>query len=68
VIAATEDLILTKMMRVDPQDREDITFLIGQTDLSKERLREALDAAVIPEVSEIKEAFERNKTWLIPQL
>lgn len=55
-------------MRVDPQDREDITFLIGQTDLSKERLREALDAAVIPEVSEIKEAFERNKTWLIPQL
>jgi len=65
---ATEDLILTKMMRVDPQDREDITFLIGQTDLSKERLREALDAAVIPEVSEIKEAFERNKTWLIPQL
>jgi Nucleotidyltransferase of unknown function (DUF6036) len=65
---ATEDLILTKMMRVDPQDREDIMFLLGQADLDKEQLREALEAAVIPDVAEIKEAFERNKTWLIPRL
>ena len=63
---ATEDLILTKMMRVDPQDRDDIIFLIGQEDLDKERLSAALSTALIPEVAEIKEAFVRNVRWLLP--
>jgi hypothetical protein len=65
---ATEDLILTKMMRIDPQDREDIEFLMKQADLRKERLKHALETAVIPAVSEIKEAFEKNKKWLLHQL
>ena len=65
---ATEDLILTKMMRVDPQDRDDIAFLLYQADFSKERLTSALELAVIPPVSEIKEAFERNKQWLLPRI
>lgn len=61
---ATEDLILTKMMRIDPQDREDIGFLLKQADLSEERLKHALETAIIPAVSEIKKAFEENKKWL----
>lgn len=65
---ATEDLILTKMMRVDPQDREDISFLLSQADMNKERLREALDLARIPDVAEIKAAFDQNKQWLFPQI
>lgn len=65
---ATEDLILTKMMRIDPQDREDMTFLLAQADCSKERLKEALNVAVIPGVTEIREAFEWNKKWLFQQL
>lgn len=65
---ATEDLILTKMMRIDPQDREDIEFLLKQADLSKERLKYALETSIIPAVSEIKKAFEENKKWLLQQL
>jgi hypothetical protein len=65
---ATEDLILTKMMRVDPQDREDIDFLLRQPDLDRERLKRAVDCAVIPPVSEIEAAFQRNKEWLSKQM
>jgi hypothetical protein len=61
---STEDLILTKMMRVDPQDREDIHFLRFQSDYNLERLNKALLNACIPPVAEIYEAFERNRHWL----
>lgn len=56
------------MMRIDPQDREDIEFLLKQADLSKERLEYALETSIIPAVSEIKKAFEENKKWLLQQL
>ena len=65
---STEDLILTKMMRVDPQDRDDISFLLLQSDFQPDRLKAALVGAVIPPVVEIKEAFERNKQWLSDRL
>ncbi len=61
---STADLILTKMMRVDPQDRDDILFLIKQPDVSIENVREALDRAVVPPIAELEEAFRENKTWL----
>lgn len=61
---ATEDLVLTKMMRIDPQDREDIAFLLDQTDYRTERMIEALSEARIPPVTEIQEAFETNKAWI----
>jgi hypothetical protein len=64
---STEDLILTKMMRVDPQDREDIGFLLQRADVSQERLKKALATAVIPPVTEIKEAFKQNQRWLLAQ-
>jgi hypothetical protein len=59
---------LTKMMRVDPQDREDIDFLLRQPDLDRERLKTAVDCAVIPPVPEIEAAFQRNKEWLSKQM
>ncbi len=65
---ATEDLVLTKMMRVDPQDREDIEFLLQQPDFSPARLSDVLAEVMIPEIPEIHYAFEMNRLWLLPLL
>ena len=61
---STIDLILTKMMRVDPDDREDIKFLARQPDFRKEELQSALKCAIVPPVPELQEAFEKNWLWL----
>jgi hypothetical protein len=61
---STVDLVLTKMMRIDPEDREDIRFLVAQQDCRSDGLRTALNRAVIPPVAEIQDAFARNRTWL----
>lgn len=61
---STEDLILTKMMRVDPQDRADIRFLLQQPDCDLERLSRKQEQAMVPEIPEIEEAFSKNRLWL----
>jgi len=61
---STEDLILTKMMRVDPQDRSDIEFLLTHLNPVPNDINSILDAARIPDIPEIQEAFENNSTWL----
>ncbi len=61
---STVDLILTKMMRVDPEDREDIKFLAGQSDYKQAELRIALERAIVPPVAEIQEAFEKSRVLL----
>ena len=58
------DLILTKMMRVDPIDREDIRFIFERAKISSNDLRDHLKRAVCPHVEEIKKAFEQNEKWL----
>jgi len=58
----TGDLILTKMMRVDPQDRQDIHFLISQ--MAVPDLEPYLTRANVPEIAEIQQAFEQNQHWL----
>lgn len=65
---ATEDLILTKMMRVDPQDREDLRFLISQAGLTRSALVELLSQARIPPILEIEEAFQTNAAWMNEQI
>ena len=61
---ATEDLILSKMMRVDPQDRNDILFLVRQSDCDRRVLNAAFDRAQIPEIEEIVQAYQENLRWL----
>lgn len=61
---STHDLVLTKMMRVDPQDREDIRFLLKQGDFSLEDFKVCLKQAVCPGVPEIEDAFQKNTDWL----
>lgn len=65
---STVDLILSKMMRVDPQDRADIIFLLGRSDLKQKVLENCLQGAVVPPIEEIREAFEVNREWLLDQL
>lgn len=65
---ATPDLILTKMMRVDPQDRDDIIFLLGQRDAPPLAVQSALAQAVVPPIPEIEEAFSANRSWLARRL
>ena len=61
---STEDLILTKMMRVDPQDRSDIGFLLKTAHLDAGTLDTLTRNARIPDIPEIQEAFESNRSWL----
>ena len=59
---ATLDLILTKMMRGDDvQDMEDIAFLVEQEKITPEQLEAALAQVVIPDLEELKDAFELAK-------
>lgn len=59
---ATLDLILTKMMRGDDaQDMEDIAFMIRHDRIAPEQIEDALAAAVIPDLIEFHEAFEKAK-------
>jgi hypothetical protein len=62
---ATEDLLLTKMMRIDPQDRADIRFLLAQLKPSKEEIEVLLQSARIPDIPEIQKAFDDNSNWLL---
>ena len=61
---STHDLILTKMMRVDPQDRDDIRFLLKQQDFDRQVFIGCLKTALCPPVPEIQQAFASNKSWM----
>jgi hypothetical protein len=65
---STTDLILTKMMRIDPQDRTDIRFLLQRAEPGFERIFMATEAIHLPDIPEIISAFEGNRKWLIELL
>lgn len=65
---STTDLILTKMMRIDPQDRADIKFLIAQGSPGLESVLANPELTQLPDVPEIVSAFESNKKWLLEHL
>jgi hypothetical protein len=59
---ATLDLILTKMMRGDdPLDMADIAFMIRHDQVTEDQIEGAFAEAVIPDLPELREAFERAK-------
>jgi hypothetical protein len=54
------DLILTKMMRGnDPQDMEDISFLVRQGKVTLTEMEIAFTCVRIPDIQELRDAFER---------
>ena len=59
---ATLDLVLTKMMRgEDPQDMADVAFLIRHDRLTPAQVEGAFADAVLPDLVELRDAFERAK-------
>lgn len=62
------DLILTKMMRIDPQDRADIEFLISQLPDPGRLLDDFVSRARVPAVPEVQQAFEANRLWIANHL
>ena len=59
---ATLDLVLTKMMRGDdPQDMADIAFMIRQDRLTSAQIESAIADVVLPDLVELRDAFERAK-------
>lgn len=54
---STLDLILTKMMRGDDADLEEIGFLIKTDKIGPEKLEAAYQIALVPKIPEIEEIF-----------
>jgi hypothetical protein len=59
------DLILTKMMREDPQDMADIRFLLHRETVPLADLRVAFSRARVPAIEEIRTAFAANRARVI---
>jgi hypothetical protein len=54
------DLILTKMMRGnDPQDMEDVAFIVRKGGVTSEVMESAFVQARMPDLPELREAFEQ---------
>jgi len=65
----TIDLALTKMMRIDPQDRDDLLYLTStMTADERQTLIASFPSASCPEIPEILQAFEANQQWLTDHL
>ena len=62
---STLDLILTKMMREDPQDLADIRFILHRETVSLADLRVAFSRARVPAIEEIRTAFAANQARVI---
>jgi hypothetical protein len=55
----TIDLVLTKMTRPgDPEDLEDIKFMLERGKITTDKLRQAFRTAKVPPIPEIEEAFK----------
>ncbi len=56
----TVDLILTKMMRGDdPQDMDDVAFLVRHDGITREMMEPAFATVRMPDLVEYRDAFER---------
>jgi hypothetical protein len=52
------DLLLTKMMRNDPQELEDLRFILERERITREQVAIAASEARVPPVAEIREVFQ----------
>ena len=53
-----EDLLLSKLMRDDPQDRQDAMFIVRRRGWEIEELEQLFNRARVPEIAELEEQFE----------
>lgn len=62
------DLILTKMMRVDPEDRADVKSLYQKVDSHNFNWNLWFQTAHVPDILELKEAFDQNCNWFLKEV
>jgi hypothetical protein len=63
---ATIDLILTKMMRGnDEEDMQDVDFMIRHDRITRGQIEDAFRDAVIPDVVELRDAYERARPTVL---
>ena len=62
---STLDLILTKMMRGDKYDLEEIGFLIESDNITPEELAAAFKTARVPDENEILDLFQRAQPLVL---
>lgn len=65
---STPDLLLTKTMRVDPEDRDDIRLLASREVLERSEWDQVFQDAHVPDIPEIKKAFELNRKWFLEEV
>lgn len=63
-----EDLLLSKLMRNDPQDRADGKFIANFRGWSRSEVSEIMKLAVIPDVLELEEEFEMASEAFLREL
>lgn len=64
---ADADLLLSKMMRYDPTDLDDLCFVIEQSSLAPKDIAHIVEQARLPESEEIEEQFALCRAWLVRQ-
>jgi len=62
------DLALSKLMRYDPIDLDDLLFIIAAGHLSPASLRQEIAAARVPDCPEVREQFDLCRQWLESRL
>jgi len=60
-----EDLFLSKLNRDDPQDRDDAQFIVARRNWSVKKIRAILARAVVPELQELQDEFEKATASLL---
>ena len=63
-----KDLFLSKLMRDDPQDRQDALFIIERNGWKRDEIASFFREAVIPELQEIHDEFAKARVALLRDL
>ncbi|MCF7838180.1 MAG: hypothetical protein K9N49_06080 [Candidatus Marinimicrobia bacterium] len=64
---ADADLLLSKMMRYDPTDLDDLVFVISRSQLGPDEVSDIIEQARLPDAEEIHEQFGLCQAWLVRQ-
>lgn len=60
-----KDLFLSKLMRDDPQDREDALFIVRRNGWNEGDIKVFFEEALVPDLQEIRDEFEKASDALL---
>ncbi len=64
---SNSDLMLSKMMRYDPTDLDDLAFVVARSGLVRDDVARTIDQARLPDSEEVHEQFGQCLSWLVRQ-